>query len=241
MKEESKISVGYFFCDQPITVNQHLEAWKKFSREVSDRLEFVLIDTGSKQIPQIDKGELDLSYYSISEFMEWNYGARNLIHHVASNRWVFHSNVDHILTEESCRSILSMEKNNDFFYMFKRKNVNKPNNDRYNNGVHPGTFLLTKDAFWMAGGIEEELSGYYGYDDCMLIHCLNNRGFKKIIPNDITIDNLSLSSDDQDADFINGGTWSRDLTRNNRIYNQFKEGSYKPSIKRLDFEWHKLN
>jgi len=239
-KEESNLSVGYFFCDQPVTVEKHINNWKKLPEHISNRVEFILIDTCSNNVPQIDPGHLNLKVYRILNFVEWNYGARNLIHHVATNRWVFHSNVDHILNTDCIIKMLDLKKNPTEFYMFHRFNTSQPATSRYNLSEHPGTFLLTKEAFWMSGGIEEELCGNYGYDDSILIENLLNRGYKKVKPHDIHIKNLSLSDSSDDADFINGGTWSRDLRVNKDIYERFQRGEYKLSLKRLDYEWIRI-
>ncbi len=234
------MTIAYFFCDQPKSVHRHIEEWHSFSKEIKSQLEFVLVDTGSKELVNIDKRDLNLSLYKIKNFIPWNYGARNLIYLVSSSRWVFHSDLDHIVNQQSAQELIRLEKNPQSFYMFKRKNKSLKNDHHYNTTIHPATILVTREAFWIAGGIEENLSGHYGYDDTILVESLQRKGYKKEVPENITIENLSLSGDDQDEDFINGGTWSRDISRNQEIYNQFKSGNMELSLNRLNFEWEKI-
>lgn len=225
------------FSDQPLMLNYHLDLWKKYSRELADKIEFILIDNSlNKPVVKIDKGHLNLNLYRIEKPICWNYAVKNVGMHLAINEWVFLTELDHSLPEKAARGILELPRSPNVFFKFKRRNYAENSSKRYSTVPHAGTFFLSKEAFWGVGGIEEDLVGHYGFDDCLLFQCLKAKGFKCEIPDKIFIENHSESN--SDADFVSHQEWNRDLSRNKKIFDQ--KMKWKEISQPLRLKWEKI-
>ncbi len=242
-RKMKSITVGYVCGSQPLILRRHIQTWREYPDWIKKKLEFILVYVGpNKDIVSLKPmPDLNISLYLLEKFKPWNYGAKNLIFHVASNKWVFLSDLDHLIEKEAIVKIAKLEQTKRFFYMFKRYNPELEVESQYNQSCHPGTFYMSKKIFWRVGGIEEDLSGYYGYEDVLLKECLLHYGHKIVIPSDIFLRNYSLSKQIPDADYRNkNNSWSRDSERNLKIINYYRKNRYKLSHKHLRFQWRRV-
>lgn len=156
---------------------------------------------------------------------------------------MLYSNLDHIFENNVIEQILNLDlKDKTKFYKFKRYNKKLDKNHKVNLHSHPGTWLINRESFWKAGGIEERMNGEYGYEDSLLDYCLHEAGTQKVIPNDIIISNDSYSLDITDSDFAGqkrpSRSWNRTPSiRNLKIRDGIIDGSISQSKKYFNFKW----
>lgn len=235
------ISIVYPFYNHHVIFKHHLNVWNKYGREILDQIEFVIVDDHSYQQIEIDKrfDNLNIKVYRVLDDIVWNYGAKNLGVQEASGHWFLLSELDHLLPLEACKKILELPRDRGSYYMFKRRNHANHANKRYINTIHPATYYMSKSAFYDAGGIDEDFSGAYGYDDIFLVRCLNKKGYRKVIPDGIQFRNFSDNLEFPDADLKQDVNVPRCIIRNKRIFDQ-KLISMTPSEKKIRFKWERI-
>ena len=245
MKNEITITLPYY--NQPEMLKKQLEIWADYPADVAERVKVIIVDDGSPDYPALDVlkfGALTLpfpiSLYRIKENIPWNHGgARNLAMTEAQG-WCIVTDMDHAITEEDMRKLLSMDLQRNSYYMFNRKKV-MPDYSIIPLGRHVDSFLLTREAYWKVGGYNEEFSGYWNGVSRLFRHNLRRRF------NWVKLDDVFLTYYDidviPDASVL---TWSKkggqyDIKSWPNKYIQFKKSlkNYKP-INPLRFTWEKV-
>ena len=171
--------------------------------------------------------------------MYWNYGAKNLGIIESKTPWVFLSELDHIVDPDSARKILQIQVEPKNYYMFMRKNFHQSSNKRYSDRPHVATFLFNKNDYQNAGGIDEDFSGHYGYDDLFFRDCLHYTGCNCVLEQDIVLKNISGNFESKDADLSEDKSVPRDTCRNKLLYEQ-KLKTMDVSREKLRFNWREI-
>jgi len=144
-----------------------------FPVRVKRHLEVLLIDDGSPTSPAVDVPRPaalpELRIYRVGVDIPWHqHGARNLGAREANGPWLFMTDMDHVVPEDTWTRLLFLQLESDRMYTFNR--VDAPHmrptiDSRYGTPKpHPNTFLVSKELYWEAGGYDEDYCGTYGTD-----------------------------------------------------------------------------
>lgn len=235
------MSIVYPFFNHHVTLDYHLKTWDAYPKSIKDQVQFVIVDDCSYEPLQLKwKPDIDLEIYRVDDDIVWNYGAKNLGIKKAKYDWFLLSELDHWMSQEACEQILGLKQATGRYYMFGRKGCSDQSNPRYSTVVHPATIFISKHDFNRAGGIDEDFSGHYGYDDNFLLHCLNHIHCNKIIRYDIVFVNHSDNIVFSDADLKNDPKVPRDTSRNKELLKE-KLMTMTASKHKIRFKWHKVH
>jgi hypothetical protein len=233
------ISVVYPFFNHHTTLEHHLKTWNEYPHSLKDKLQFILVDDCSYNPLQLNwKPYIDLEIYRVDDDIIWNYGAKNLGIQKAKHEWFLLSELDHWMSQETCEQILELKQTTGCYYMFGRRGCSERSDPRYSEVPHPATMYMSKTDFNMAGGIDEDFSGHYGYDDNFLMSCLKHIGCEQIVKKDIIFINHSDNIILPDADLKKDLNVPRDRRRNKKLL-QDKLKHMIVSEQKIRFKWHK--
>lgn len=168
------IAMPYYNC--PMMLERQIEEWCQYP---SDRVQIIVIDDGSSDLPaspvfkRSDLSNINILLYRIEPDIAWNWeGTRNLAFHIAEPGWVFSTDMDHVIPVDSIKRLLSMELNTACYYVPMRyEAVGKKGKVPMKR--HTDTFIMTKDLYWKAGGMDEDFAGWYGLSTTMFRRQLN--------------------------------------------------------------------
>jgi hypothetical protein len=171
---------------QPNMLRKQLETWASYPQAVYEAFDFTVVDDCSPE-PAIDvimpfqkmgrhpaRGHL----YRIDKDVPWNRGmARNLGTKEATTPWVLHVDTDHVLSPQNAENLLttvrSMRGAVPAWFRFSRRRIGAADETRKkdkadpkatNVKIHPhiDSYLTTPEAYWAAGGYNEDFSGVLG-------------------------------------------------------------------------------
>jgi len=139
------------------------ERWRAYPDDLVAHLSIIVVDDGSPEPALKPIGVPSLRLFRIHEDRRWNWlAARNIGAHQAADGWLLLTDMDHVLTADTLRAVLYGQHDPAVVYAFSRKE---------HTGVsiqpHSASFLMTRRMFWIIGGYDEALSGYYGSDGDM--------------------------------------------------------------------------
>ena len=221
-----QLSLVYPCFRQQQTLLRHIDRWAGFAPELRRQLDFVIVDDGTDPAIQIPDCPLNLRLFRVQDAIFWNYGAKNLGVMKANCPWVFLSELDHLLDEDTVRAMLVLDRGPGRYYMFNRTAQYKQ---------HPATYLFRARDFWNVGGLDEDLSGYYGHDDTYLAWCFRQANLERCIPAGITIECLMKQTGD--AELWRCNDVPRDTTRNTQLLD-YKQRTRSPvSSSKIRFNW----
>jgi hypothetical protein len=161
----TELTLVYPYYDNRACLARHIQSWTQLARDLSFRIEFLLVDDGSPEPAVVPPNPpMNLTLVRVKENIPWNQpGARNLGLKLAEGDWVIASDIDHIFPAEGLRQVLSLNKDPGTVYFFERT---------VEGGLarnpHPNSFLTSRKTFWEVGGYDEDFCGHYGYDDTFL-------------------------------------------------------------------------
>jgi hypothetical protein len=173
---------------QPAMLRKQLETWAEYSLAVRDAMRFIVVDDCSPEPAKVAFDEpgaplANISLYRIDKDVPWNRGmARNLGTKMATTPWVLHVDTDHILPPDSAaalvkqmRVVLDIVKTPhvEDWFRFERFRVGAADETRKKDRadpkakfvkIHPhiDSYLCTPEAYWKAGGYNEDFSGVLG-------------------------------------------------------------------------------
>lgn len=157
------ISAIYPYYENPIMLLEHLKMWRSYPRSVLNKFHFIIVDDGSPNNPAFNiieefVDDIRISLLRIHDNIPWNqHGARNLGAMFAKElkiKWMFLCDMDILMDAAVAQNMVDMIIFESEFYMFGRGGGK----------VHPNTLLVTVDAYWKAGGYDEDYCGSYGGD-----------------------------------------------------------------------------
>jgi len=199
-----KISIIISVYNSHEIVRRQIEWWKQL--ELPDDVEIILIDDGS--YPAI-KGEMfNLSIYKTNNNLAWTQGlGRNLGAEKAQGRYLFMTDIDHIISSKAINDVYNFDGNKMIFrrqigVLDKDGNVKQDKetlkdwgyeNKDLDASVHGNTFAMRKETFDALGGYKPKhsLIGYHPVshkgDDCYFNAKWNKmfRGEKPTMGSDI--------------------------------------------------------
>ncbi len=169
IREDKKITMIYSYYDSPLMFNIHQKEWMNYSKEYLNRLEIIVIDDCSQNLPAKDAIILPKGFpfclYRVGVDIPWNWRTcRNIgVHESSVGCWLFITDMDLLLPKESLEKLFKLidgkvDKNK--FYTFDR--VIAPDMIPYKN--HPNTYFLHRSLYLVVGGYDECVSGIYGLD-----------------------------------------------------------------------------
>ena len=188
------IDVIYTYYNQNVYLTEYFKWLDKFILpETANKLNFILIDDGSKKypardyLPNLTKIKLDL--YEIEEDIPWNLsGGRNLGVTVARNNNVCYLDMDNIFTNDHINELISINLNEKEIYQFTSYDYKyfdfRHNMYRYN--ALPSPFFMRKQDF-LQYPMDEDFCGNWGYENIHWLAVLEkNRFIKKRLKTFIT-------------------------------------------------------
>lgn len=181
------ITLAVTYYDQPLMLARQLREWAAYPEEVRRHFRFVIVDDGSSYAASdalLDYSGLPvpLILYRIDIDISWNqHGARNLAAQESPDPWLLMLDIDHVLTAENAerlvrfpRAIMPYE-----FFRFPRERIGAADDTRVKDATlrgidptlsrvpvnpHCNSFLVSRGAYWRAGGYNEDFCGTYGGD-----------------------------------------------------------------------------
>jgi len=167
----SLITLIYPYYNSPGMLAKHYAHWAGFSAETKALIDIIIVDDGSMVAHAINvprpEGLPRVRIYRILEDKDWNWcGARNLGAKVAEGKWLFLTDMDHMVPEETIRSVARHAKP-DRAYRFARLDYPDLTPTLGKDGKpkpHPNTWCMEKSMYWKVGGYDEFFSGQYGFD-----------------------------------------------------------------------------
>jgi len=172
-----QITVAVLYYDNRYALVRHLNAWNSIPEDMKDKLEFLIVDDCSPQFPAMEiakpyRKKMRITIARIKLDKSWNIGgARNLTMISAPTEIVFLSDIDITFSTPFLRSLLDLSRHVQerlktanrhlVFSKFQRIYETMPTKRK----PHPAVTLISKTAYWNAGGCDEDFVGNYGYTD----------------------------------------------------------------------------
>jgi len=156
-----------FYNDRP-RLKVHTVAWKGYSKEALEAIDFVLVDDcSSKKELAIwcDFNRIKVPYIAIFRIMDdlkWNTpGALNLGVLQSTTDWVLFMDSDCLMLPEDVERLINFEPDPNTTYFFPRNRI--CTDERIRNAKAdrflPCAILIHKDLFIRAGGFDEDFTG----------------------------------------------------------------------------------
>ena len=229
---------GVFFKDQ-------LSRWRSLPLHIRQQISFLVVDDGSPHGEKAidiytDDGSINIIFTTILADKDWNIGgARNLAFHIAQTEHVFVIDSDLLVPLELLELSLKYTKEElaiNFNESSKKRSVFINFDRMFNNSglhrPHPAAMLLSKTAYWVCGGCDEDFVGHYGMTDPHFRWRSVKTG--KVIVKDV----LGVSSNPLVMmEAKSKLSIPRDATTNIRLFREKVVGNLPWSNKYLRFPW----
>lgn len=173
MKKIDKVSLIMPYYDNAGMLAEHYAHWVKFPDEIKRRMEVIIVDDGTPttaagEVPRPEKGLPPLKIFRVAVDLPWHqHACRNIGAHEARKSWLFLTDMDHLIPEETWRNIFKLDAEPPHT-VYTHLRVDAPDmQPKIKNGQehpHPNTFLMSKEFYWMIGGYDEDFCGVYGTD-----------------------------------------------------------------------------
>ena len=164
---KGNITITMLYYESPEMLRLQLSYWRKYSKEVADRVRMVLVDDGSPKFPAGDVlaseslPAFPVRLYRATENIIYNQaGAFNLAFTKIEDGWALMSDMDHVITSKNMEKLLATKVDPDNVYRFGRVRMKNMVEGEVIHR-HLDSILLTKDMFWRAKGFDEDYRGYW--------------------------------------------------------------------------------
>jgi hypothetical protein len=224
-----KLSVITHVYNEQATMDAHVKFWKSLPAEITSQVEFLCVDDFSDEPLKIDKGHLNLRLFRVTDDIEWNMpGCKNLAVSMSRADWLLFFDIDNLVDANGFRSIVGALGNlqQDTMYRFRRVQEGHDLNS------HINTMVLSKNAFFKAGWMDEDFSGHYGFDDVHFHHMWAKCGGKQVLITDIAFEQLNIRTQNL----------NRDQSHNQALIQRkvLLEG-VRGSVGKIRFSWEEVN
>lgn len=205
-----------------------LALWRSYPDAIRQAVEFVVVDDGSAPALQIGPAAeppLAITLARIQQDIAWNMpGARNLGALLARGRWLLFHDVDHFLPAASLQLLLQNRTALEAGRLYRFARIE----DGVAINPHINSFLCSRDAFWRAGGYDEDFAGHYGHEDACLLSAWQSRVGGLLLLNNVWLEvNPRLATTGLD----------RDTRRNSALLRQKAAAGHPVARSRLRFDW----
>lgn len=207
----ARIALVVPYYNNPRMLAHQLRTWANYPAQVRAAFEFVIVDDGSQEHPASDvllaySGYLDAlcpALYRIVDDAPWNqHGARNLAAQQIECPWLLMLDIDHVLTAENAERLVeavNWTAGAAVWFRFPRERIGAEDETRTKDStlrgipmyashvtVNPAMncYLVTRDAYWQAGGYNEDFCGTYG-GDSQFLNYLRDVAGEPVILNDV--------------------------------------------------------
>ena len=205
--------------------------WRGYPEALRQAVEFVVVDDGSDpalQITDIAPGParpLAITLARIQQDIAWNMpGARNLGALLARGRWLLFHDVDHFLPGASLQLLLQHRAALDAGTLYRFARIE----DGVAINPHINSFLCSREAFWRAGGYDEDFAGHYGHEDACLLQTWQARVGGLLLLNKVWLEvNPRLATTGL----------NRDTRRNSALLRHKAAAGHPVARSRLRFDW----
>lgn len=162
---ELTVVLPYYMNPQMLA--RQYAALRDLSPSLKAGVRLIVVDDGSPRDPATPEDiGLPLEIYRIKVDVRWNQdAARNLGVDRSQTKWLFLTDIDHLIPEKTFARVLEgpLERKN--VYRFSR--VNDVTFDNYK--PHPNSWMMTRKMWERIGGYDERFAGYYGTDGDFLV------------------------------------------------------------------------
>ena len=164
------VTVIYPYYENGTFLERQLQHWATFASDLRANASLIIVDDGSPLTPAAaimrawKIGWKSVRTFRIDVDVPWNWiAARNIGFHHAADGWCLVTDMDHVIREETMRSVIYSDHDPGTIYAFRRLDV-KEDDAAVEIHPHPNSWLMTRAMFWDVGGYDETLSGHYGTD-----------------------------------------------------------------------------
>jgi len=222
------ISVILHTYNQQKGVEAHVNLWKALPKEVSQKIEFILIDDFSDPQLTISKEHLNLRLFRVTDDIDWNMpGCKNLGAFMAKSDWLLFFDVDNFIEPKGFAKLTDAVSRLDktVCYKFKRT-INHQDAE-----PHINTLLVSQWGFFKAGGIDEDFAGHYGYEDVHFNYLWLKRVGGTILLTDVVFNEINLKTE----------KLNRDTSRNQALGSaKIFQNDFETSVGKLRFRWEEV-
>lgn len=164
----SLITLVMSYYRQPVMLTRQMENWLTYPEEVRKQIRFILVDDGSPQpaAPIVQEMAKDVEVYRVTIDILWNQnGTRNLAAHVADEGWMLMTDLDHVLLVDSAQELLrrvpALSPSRWYRLDRRRTRVSAETGqlETFPIKPHSNSFVVTREAYWKAGGYDEDYCG----------------------------------------------------------------------------------
>lgn len=195
--QHPKLTVITHVYNEQATMDAHVRLWKSLPHGILSQVEFLCVDDCSDAPLTVNKGHLNIRLFRVTDEIEWNMpGCKNLAVAMSRADWLMFFDIDNIVDTAGFQGILgSLDVlKRDTMYRFRRIQDGKDLDS------HINTMVLSKDAFFKAGWMDEDFSGHYGFDDVHFHHMWAKAGGKQVLITDIAFQQLNIRTENLDRD-----------------------------------------
>lgn len=161
------------YYENPGMLARQIDTWNSYDEETRAQVSVAIVDDGSPRNPALDvlkakPSKVKVRLWRVLENKPWNqHGARNLAAKaIGGDGWLLMTDIDHLLEAPDALKVVRASLKPVHHYTFDR--VSLPDRAPYKR--HCNTFLVTRGAYWNAGGYDEDYCGTYGGDGPFLRH-----------------------------------------------------------------------
>lgn len=169
VKVETGKEAKYFtmivpYYENPRFFERQIVNWSRLPVELRRFMSIIVVDDGSPENPAGDVLRSvhceNVRLFRVLKDVRWNWlAARNIGAHKADTEWIMLTDMDHVLTVETLRTLVYGKHDPEIIYRFSRRE-----HDGKAIHPHPNSWFMTKKMYWKIGGYDETLSGFYGTD-----------------------------------------------------------------------------
>jgi len=191
------------------TVLDVLSRYSKYSSDLLDVIQFVIVDDGSPVEFDIPEYALNITWLRITEDIPWNMGgSKNLGVVYAKSDKVLISDLDREFPEHTLRKMTEMGNLGRKFY----KVWARDSETKVMGRPHSNTFLISRGRFLKLYGYDEEYAGGYGAEDYRFVKFQKYHGsWQRKLPKKFYCIRRKLM---KDGDYV---SLKREFTRNTPI------------------------
>lgn len=159
-----KLTLIMAYYDNPAMLKTQCENIATYSAEIQDNLELIIIDDCSPRWPAYIEIDPLIPVIILRTLVDvaWNQDfCRNLGAMKSDTEWLLLTDIDHLIPESTIKAIMGKKDlKTHIAYRFDR--ISAPLMQPYK--LHPNTWLMTKEFYFLMGGYDERFAGYYGTD-----------------------------------------------------------------------------